>query len=216
MKTYLTILALVAVAEVGAVTFKPNPADFGDLDHHYAYSWGINWTLPSDQKIVSAEIKFKQIYDWKVEQDTLYIHLLDKAQNGVDAWMENPNDVLSDWFSSPTVNLRRVGQANQYSSVNQIKIGQWSDPDGEDRYGTHAKDVTISFSAEQIATLTEYLNNDNRFALGFDPDCHYYNKGVIFEITTARVPDGGTTAVMLGFALAGMAFVPRKKLPGLS
>jgi len=168
--------------------------------------------LPSDQKIVSAEIKFKQIYDGKSNRDNLYIHLLDKARNGVDVWTENPNDVLSDFFSSPTVNLNAsgIGQGSQYSSVSQIKIGQWSDPDGQDWRGTHAKDVTITFSAEQIAKLTEYIKNDNRFALGFDPDCHYYNQGVSFEIKTASVPDGGATVTLLGAAFVGLAAVRRR------
>jgi hypothetical protein len=215
MKGYLTLIAgLVGAVQLQAVTFTPNDADLGDLDHHYAYSWGINWTLPSDQKIVSAEIKFKQIYDWKVETDNLYIHLLDKARTGVDSWLENPNDnVYADFFNSPTVNLNAsgIGQGSQYSSVSQIKIDQWSDPQGADWRGTHAKDVTIAFDASEIAKLTEYIKNDNRFALGFDPDCHYYNQGVSFVIKTAKVPDGGATAVLLGLAMAGMAAVRRSR-----
>jgi len=46
MKKYLYLLAgLVTGLQLQAIVFTPTPADLGDLDHHYAYSWGINWDL---------------------------------------------------------------------------------------------------------------------------------------------------------------------------
>lgn len=210
MKKILGLLAVGAVTHSSyGIPFTPSPADLGDLDHHFAYSWGITWTLPAGQQIVSAQLRFTQIYDWKVEPDALYIHLLDKAKTGVFTWQENPNDVLADWFTGSTVNLTSVGQGAGLTSVGHIPIGTWSDSQGQDGSGTHAKDVTIQLNASQIATLTTYIQNDGRFGFGFDPDCHYFNNGVTFEIITS-VPDSGTTLLLFSLGLSCLVAVRRK------
>jgi hypothetical protein len=53
-----------------------------------------------------------------------------------------------------------------------------------------------------LNTLTNYIANDGKFALGFDPDCHFFNTGVEFEFTMAPVPEPGTLSL---FVVAGVA-----------
>src|SRR3972149_3350057 len=77
------VLMQVNVASATTFTFQPtdtsgNPTDMMDLDHYYVYSWLIDTNnLLAGEEIVSAELKFKRIYDWTVEPDLLSIHLLD-------------------------------------------------------------------------------------------------------------------------------------------
>ncbi|WP_404422082.1 VPDSG-CTERM sorting domain-containing protein [Nibricoccus sp. IMCC34717] len=47
--------------------------------------------------------------------------------------------------------------------------------------------------------------------LTFDADCHYYNCGVEFEVTTSKVPDTTTTLGLFGLALAGLLSLRRRK-----
>lgn len=210
MKKSLGVLIIAGVVQANSygISFAPAPADLGDLDHHFAYSWGMNWNLPAGQRVVSAQLRFIQIYDWQVESDALYIHLLDKAKTGVSTWQENPNDVLADWFAVPSLNLTAIEQAPELTGVSRIHIGTWVDTLGQDRFGTHARDITIQFDATQIAALNTYIQNDGQFGLGFDPDCHYFNNGVTFEIVTS-VPDSGHTLLLLSLGLGCLAIVRR-------
>ena len=44
-------------------------------------------------------------------------------------------------------------------------------------------------------TLADYAA-DGRFALSFDPDCHFYNRGVELEIVTGLIPEPATFLLM--------------------
>jgi hypothetical protein len=205
--------------EATSFSFTPNPIDLGDLDHHYAYAWGLNSSslrneLASGKVITSATLTFTAIWDWQVEPDYLYIDLLDNPQyrtstsnpwsnlSGVRSVLENPSDSVSngDFFAGPgTSKLRWLAST---------PITVWSDPIGGSG-GQFA--TTQTFNLDLLGVLDE-LNMyamDGRFGIGVDPECHYYNQDVQLQITTDTrlVPDGGSTAALtLGalFAVLGL------------
>ncbi|MES2694014.1 MAG: hypothetical protein V4773_11110 [Verrucomicrobiota bacterium] len=206
MKTFLRLaalsLGLAASAHALVFTFTPNPSDLGDLDHTNATTWGINWNaIPPGHVITGAKIKIDNIWDWKREDDALFIRLLDDPKKGVTHYSDNTNDnLLSDYFA---------GQG--------IALTTWSDPNGGNN-GANSTDFVYTFTATQLSLLTSYITDPtaaNRavFGLSFDPDCHYYNSGVCFEITTApaSVPDASPTALLLGVAAAGLMLVSRPR-----
>ncbi len=222
------LAATVATASALSFSFKPNdyqvdPDDLFDLEHQYAYGFGIT-TLSGTGKtlkdyllggytITSARITIDNVWDWQVEQDYLYINLLDGVTSGVSKKEENPNDnYFSNYFGQSS---RSTGVI--YSAAQLLTI--WSDPvGGYDRYF----DFVYNLTSAQLGTLDDWITNGGTFGLGFDPDCHYFNKGIEFCIEigqtptpTQTVPDGGSTAILLGIALMGTAFW-RRKLRGLN
>lgn len=198
-------------------SFQPSSVDLGDLDHHYAYTWGISNTqlrneLLNDYVITSATLTIYNIWDWRVETDKLFINLLDDTKSGVRTIADNTNDnVISDLFATPNINY--------FSARTQVTT--WSDPIGGQNTGF---DFQYQFTAAAIGVMTQYITNTTMnyrtmFGLGFDPDCHYFNDGVKLKIITAycpppppSVPDTGSTAAMLVPAVLLAAYLRRRRL----
>lgn len=218
----LGLLTTVISVEGASYTFIPSDPDVFDLDHHNAYAWGISTASGDGQRlktdltnglvITGATIRFKDIWDWTAAQDdTLYINLLNDPKLGLNTIVDNSSDTQNgNYFggSSPT-----SGDVRWSSS---FLLQAWHDPNGG---VSTTLDYVYSFdpvgSPSELARLTAFILDStayNRagFGIGFDPDCHYYNNGIEFCITTgtvptqtSTVPDGGSTAMMLGLTLMG-------------
>ncbi len=193
-------LGLVAVGSVTAATFNlsPTPADLYDLDHYYAYTWGISstqFTVPSGQVITGASLSFSNIRNWKNETNALFIHLLDSAPAGVTSTWEGNTGAsnISDYFTGQGILLTTF--------VDSTFVSQ---------------NYTYTFTPSALTSLINYYNNGQNFALGFDPDCHYYNDGIKLTITTGAppsttgVPDSGSSLILLGLGLLGLAGLKRR------
>lgn len=179
------VLAVVGTAHAAEYTFRPEPRDLNDLDHYYNYTWGIGWSPQNGEVITEATLSFRNIYDWQVEEDHLYIHLLDSADLGVVEHFDDQGD--GDAF---------VGQG--------VLIDDWNDPNGGNDTGF---DLVYKFTDKNlIGTLTQYAQDGN-FGFGIDPDCHYFNEGVKFVIQTEVVPEPMTIA---GLGVAGAALLSRR------
>jgi hypothetical protein len=189
MKKGLIILAAAVLIQGAAwadAVFVPPVADVFDLDHYYAYTWGIDLGFSTtDTPIVEAVLTFTDIYNWRVENDHLYVHLLDNAPLGLrrkwDAW-----------------------GGGDYFKNQGVLLANWNDPEEWNK----TKDLVITLDTAQLAALNSF-GADGRIAFGLDPDCHYYNKGVSFSIRTYIPPAAivpAPAAVMLssvGLVLVG-------------
>jgi hypothetical protein len=178
------ILSITPICKADTFTFSPTPPDLYDLDHHYYFTWGINWELPSGHTLVDVTLTIKKIDDWTNEDgDHLYIHLLDSATAGV------------------TYGYDGQGYADQFSGNPLIADYQDPAPGNE----------TLVYSFKSLGLLPTFLDYiaDGNFGIGFDPDCHYWNDGVTLEITTVPEP---TTLLLLGTGLISFAIFSRRKL----
>lgn len=185
---FTILLTLSALSQAASFTFEPADKDLYDLDHYDAVSWGIALNIPSDQRITNATLEIKNIYDWTQENnDILQIRLLDAAPLGVKTYYDN--QATGDYFGNQGV-----------------AVGTWTDP-----MGGKARGVNLKFDFAQLGLvddLTNYVKNDGKIALTFDPDCHYFNDGVKFTVHTEAVPEPATMSVLGLSALVGL----RKKL----
>jgi len=177
------LLTLSSVAYAGPIItkeFQPTPSDLGDLDHYKAVTWGMSWTLPADYEVVSATITIKNLYNWAIEPNILYMNLLDTTTTGVKTYTDN--QASGNWYDGKGVLLTSFTDTRTKTSQPAVNF-------------------TYSLTAGQLVTLDQHMA-DGKFGLGFDPDCHFYNSGVKFSLVAEErtVPEPATLA-FLGAAL---------------
>lgn len=179
----LAALGVVGAAHAGTYTFVPNPANLDNLDHFKYYSWGINWTKPQNEVIVEAVLKIKNIYDWQEEEgDHLYVHLLNNPAAGFTTFQDDE------------------GGGDNWAGQGPV-VGTWSDPHGGNPMNF---DLVYKFSEVGLVDDLDNFVQNGRFGFGFDPDCHYFNDGASFTITTQAVPEP-VSLIAIGAGVLGLA-----------
>jgi len=185
--TALCVAACLAAgsarAALAPMTFTPNPADLNDLDHHYSLSWRIDNINLNNISITSATLTFKNIANWDSNPNMLFVYLMDTAtQGGVNSLLDHPLseapignivDHFANGFVSPALVL---------SSTAKTKLFQQS-------FTTTGHDFTYTFTAAQLQILTNYINSGHDIAFGFDPECHFFNDGIIFSMNVVPIPE---------------------------
>jgi len=178
----LCACSLPAIAN--STSFTPSDAIVGQLPDTSDYTWGIDIALQPGQVITEAKFTVYDIYDWRVEPDTLYIHLLDNPLSGVNTYPDNE------------------GSGGDNFAGQGILVGTWSDP-----FGGDSTNFDLVFDLGALGLLDE-LNayaatvpsaGYATFGFGIDPDCHYYMDNMGFDIKTSNtttVPAPG--ALLLG------------------
>ena len=193
----LAALSCTAVCQATTFTYTPNPANLGDLDHHHIYTWRLDNLTMNPAQITSASLTFNNIYNWNNTANVLHLHLLDTAINaGVASFVDDPSN------SSPVTDLTDDFISTRYhNSPGWLVAAGTADTFLADKsFGTSPVTWTYNFTGAQLLSLENYISNGHNIALGFDPDCHFFNSGIQFQICTAPngVPETGNAALLLG------------------
>lgn len=212
----LFVLCAAQSAKADTLTFIPPDPDIDDLDHHKAYTWRIDNVNLQGQKITGARLIFKNISNWDSNPNRLYVHLLDNARySGVRSFTDdldstnNPSDDFVDDFQ----NTRYHGNANWLVAAGTADTHLHTYVN----LSTQPQTLIYNFSESEWSKLFDYITGPNglgSFALGFDPDCHFYNDWIKLEIFTEKMPPKPVpepaTLALLGTGLAGL-YARRKR-----
>ena len=197
-----SLLATPAQAAVTQLSFQPSPADLGDLDHHFVYSWNINSPSLTNISVTSASLSFKNIANWDSNPNMLFVWLMDTSVHPGVATVEDVNanqapvTDIADAFLNP-ISLVANGTA-------KTKLFQKS-------FTTTPTNYTFNFDANQLGILQTYINNGHDIAFGFDPDCHFFNDGITFTLNCTPVPEVTTMIPVAGFLALVIATEIRRR-----
>jgi hypothetical protein len=210
---FCAILGVIAAASsasaaVATMSWQPSPVDLNDLDHHSVYTWRIDNINVDPATITSATISFNNIRNWDSNYNVLHIHLLDTARfGGVASFIDDPTN------SSPVTDFTDdFSNARYHGNSSWLVANGTADTFLKDKtFSDSAVDYTYTFSAAELTALEQYLAHGEDIALGFDPDCHYFNDGITFTLNFTPVPEVATMVPIALLLVAAIGFEIRRR-----
>ena len=209
MKKIIITTALLGIASVAFATSVNAPAGMigtGALNGMYAYTWTVaSGALAPGSTVTSATLTFNSVVLTSSARGDLNVDL---------------GRVLSGMAAMPST-LPSVGNYGTWNdsdaSGDAFKPNTTSAPPTATLLGKTtlsrnvAQNISYTFTSAELVALNSYASLGS-WGFLIDPDCIFNVGGISFTYTTMSngVPDGGTTAMLLGAAMLGLGWAKRR------
>ena len=205
---------MVNLANATSITLQSG----GTIDGVNAYLYQVAISLGTGETISDASLTFNDItLTTSSPVNTVGASLID-LNHATTTYSDN--DGSGNYFASSTFRDKFTPHLAS-SAVHSLGSQSFTDPyqqwpNGHYVWVYDTQSWTWSITGATLSALNADLTSFGKFDIGVDPDCIYDVGSITLNYTVEdpnppqSVPDGGTTASLLGMGLLGLAALRRK------
>ncbi len=167
----------------GSDVLDYNASDMDDLDHHFAYEWGIDISnISQNETIIGATLYFNNIQNWDSNANVMHMSVLNDPSTGITAQYDDETD--TNLFADRNISPYTDNELFHWNNIN-----------------TTYRDIAITLTKDayesDLLALPEFIPPSNYNINNGDENDYWRNYTVYNESGTSDPNTGNPTDATL-------------------